>query len=271
VGVEVLWQGRCSDYYVQQKLVERMIELDDVITAAHLKQADKEKSRILFRPENAVNKVMVSGSLFSDQKLPESLKQVNGCDFMVDEIRLFGITFSFVEAHPQVDEPDQGVANKVSIVFTRSHDPDLDGYLVRPVSLQKHHPLAHETQLVLETPRLYLSGHLQSWAGNYLGWINQFYVPKMEYWIGKQRISKSIHKSRPSLAGSLEKIAFTSLVKDLGYEMPEKEWGIVSEVVQTQIRNNVARGSGVMLAPLWEGPAYHQLVGRVMAYQGYDG
>lgn len=67
MGVEVLWQGRCSDYYVQQKLVERMIELDDVITAAHLKQADKEKSRILFRPENAVNKVMVSGSLFSDQ------------------------------------------------------------------------------------------------------------------------------------------------------------------------------------------------------------
>ncbi len=23
--------------------------------------------------------------------------------------------------------------------------------------------------------------------------------------------------------------------------------------------------------PLWEGPASHQLVGRVMAYQGYDG
>jgi|YNPNPStandDraft_1061719.scaffolds.fasta_scaffold64304_2 hypothetical protein len=43
--------------------------------------------------------------------------------------------------------------------------------------------------------------------------------------------------------------------------------GLLIPHVVIRVRDLIIKGSN----PLWEGPASHQLVGRVMAYQGDDG
>ena len=43
--------------------------------------------------------------------------------------------------------------------------------------------------------------------------------------------------------------------------------GLLIPHVLTRVRDLLSKRSN----PLWEGPAAHQLVGRVMAYQGDDG
>jgi len=183
-SVEVFWKGRCVDHQMQQDLCEHLIKLSELSDQKYEEYFGKQMHAVLFDPNERETKYLISGSLFSENESLAHLQKVDNGVFLTQDIGLFGVEFSLYD--PRCDRYPFGVSysNRLSIVFTRSQVPELDGRLIQTYSVNKQHRLSELSELALDNPRLDLRYYLEEWMALFLGWVKHFYLPDMYYWLG---------------------------------------------------------------------------------------
>lgn len=205
-GVEVLWQGCCCDHQTQRQLVEKVIQLGKLSKETHLES-------YLFDGETSYDNVLFSTTVFEGERCPKGLRRLDDAVYLAEKVRFYGAEIQIITPAYQETKSRHQSNDKLSFVFVRSQNPELDGRLVCPKRKNPHHPLYNEGDWVLESPSIDLGGLSQEWMADFLGWVRRYYVPGMRYWVGMQECThEASPKVQPQHFGELE-VQFEELAR----------------------------------------------------------
>jgi len=88
-----------------------------------------------------------------------------------------------------------GTNGRLSFVFTRSGEPELDGLLVQTFPVNSQHVLSGLCSQVLDTPALKVRDYQAVWLRGLLGWVKHYFIPNLNYWIPGDASWESLYQS----------------------------------------------------------------------------
>lgn len=181
-SVEVVWKGRCVNRQDQQALCEQLLQLSEISNRKFNAYFKEQVNNICFNEEEAVNKYLITSSVFNKELPKGRVKEVEKGIYLTEDVSLFGLEFPLYDPRNYTPPFGLGTGNRMSFVFTRSENTALDGWLVQAYSVNDQHRLGAMAQTVLTSPTLDLRYYLENWIGKFLGWVKHFYVPDLYYW-----------------------------------------------------------------------------------------
>lgn len=182
-SVEAIWKGRCVDRQVQMDLCEHIAKLSEVSNRKFKDYFGIQVNSTLFNVAERESNYLTYEGFFRESKPSAHLEKVENGVQLAKGIGLFGIEFPLYDPRNYTQPFALGDCNRMSFVFTRSQDPELDGHLVQALSINQQHCLSDMAELLLVHPTLHLRYYLQSWTGKLLGWVKHFYMPDLYYWL----------------------------------------------------------------------------------------
>lgn len=231
-SVEVVWKGRCVDRQDQQALCEHLLRLSEISNRKFYELFGEQVHTIFFNEPGEEIRYLVSSSVFGNEAPPARIKQVDKGIYLGEGMTLYGVEFTLYDPRNFTPPFALGTGNRISFVFTRSDEPELDGLLVQARPVNKQHLLSGFSQMVLVNPVLDLRYYLEGWMGQFLGWVKHFYVPNLYYWlygdysgydiyrgkIGKDRITANERFNQLLESFSEEADSFTEYIVSLHQE-----------------------------------------------------
>jgi len=126
---------------------------------------------------------LIFSGIFGGNNPPESIEKVGNGVFLGRKLGLYGLDFPLYDPRNYTAPFALGESNRISFVFIRSQDPELDGLLVQAFSVNQQHSLSSVSSTVLGVTVLDLRYYLEQWTSKFLGWVKHFYMPNLHYWL----------------------------------------------------------------------------------------
>ncbi len=182
-SVDATWSGRLRDRQLQQDLCEHVSKLSDISNHKFEEYFGMTVYSTLFTStEVGINYLGFNGTFGSNVE-SENLVDLGDSLYLVKGLGLFGVDFPLYDPRNFTSMFPLRFSNQMSFVFTRSEDPDLDGFLVRPKSTDQWYEKLPVDGILLTTPMLDLRYYLETWTSTFLGWVKHFYMPDLYYWL----------------------------------------------------------------------------------------
>ena len=200
--VETVWKGRCVSHKVQQELCEKIILLENISNEMYQLYYREQVTSILYNGKDACDQVLLAGALFDNELEPSMIREIGKNIYLGEEIMLFGLEFPFYVPTFYFRSCPPGSGNRMSFVFLRCENPELNGRLVAPYTLNPQHPLNGVSHIILDNPKLDLPRCMENWMIRLLGWIKRFYITNLFYCINSDK-PKNTEFNRNSINNSL--------------------------------------------------------------------
>jgi hypothetical protein len=187
--VLVTWSGRCPDAASREALCGCLEQL------AAISQSLYDSPPPIKKFDAAIEgTILMSGSVFGS---PPQGAGVNpaGEDpagenlFSIEGASLFGIEFLLFDPRSTIPQvfPSEG---RVSFVFLRHENPELDGLVVQVEDRQRCQLYLSDdikrADWYLKLPEIDLPYYLELSMNDLLGWVKHFYIPSLHFWAWRE-------------------------------------------------------------------------------------
>ena len=208
--VDAVWNGQCADRKIQQELCEQLLRVSELSRQKSSLILGEPSTPVLYDDPDQEAEYLVCESVFSDRVPTTKLKKVENGIYLATKLGLYGVELPLFD--PQVSTPpfSMGTNDRMSFVFTRSHEPELDGLLVQTFPVNNQHVLSELCSQVLDTPALGVRVDRVFWISELLGWVKRFFIPNLNYWIQsdylKDNLSQDIERGQQNQDQTLSKL-----------------------------------------------------------------
>lgn len=235
-SVVAVWEGQCARHQVQEQFCTEINKLALCSHKLYEEYFKKKIDPIIYDGEKVYKKVLLCRDLFYMRAIPTSLKMLKEDGDFKDEITmfspsgrissvghyediylkeqvaLFGVDFLLFD--PRMHNYPFGLSNshETSFVFMRCEDPDLNGRLVLPKSINPEGPLHGFGEKLLHNPTMDLRYYLKGWTRQFLGWVKHFYILDLYYWIWSDNPGDYDYQEFPSDDREAAKSQFSLLL-----------------------------------------------------------
>jgi len=181
--VDAVWNGQCADRKIQQELCEQLLRVSELSRQKSSLILGEPSTPVLYDDPDQEAEYLVCESVFSDRVPTTKLKKVENGIYLATKLGLYGVELPLFD--PQVSTPpfSMGTNDRMSFVFTRSCEPELDGLLVQAFPVSSQHTLSELCSQVLDIPALEVRNNQAALAKGLLGWVKHFFIPDLNYWI----------------------------------------------------------------------------------------
>ena len=182
-SVEATWNGKCTNRQVQKDLCQKLLRLSEVSVGKHQEFFSINVQPTIYGEPGGEEDYLISPGIFGGNKPPEKIEKVESGVYLGRRIGLYGLDFPLYDPRNYTAPFALCESNRISFVFIRSQDPELDGLLVQAFSVNQQHSLSSVASTVLGVPVLDLRYYLLDWTSKFLGWVKHFFVPDLFYWL----------------------------------------------------------------------------------------
>ena len=197
-SVEATWSGKCTNRQVQKDLCQKLLRLSEVSVGKYQEFFGINMQPTIYGEPGGEEDYLISPGIFGGNKPSEKIEKVESCVYLGRKIGLYGLDFPLYDLRNYTAPFALCESNRISFVFIRSQDPELDGLLVQAFSVNQQHSLSSVASTVLGVPVLDLRYYLEQWTGNFLGWAKHFYVPDLYYWLYGDSTNYGLYKELES-------------------------------------------------------------------------
>ncbi len=208
--VDAVWNGQCADRKIQQELCKQLLRLSEVSSQKYKSFFGKPSNPILYDDLDQDAEYLVCESVFTGDVPTSKVKKSENGIYLARKLGLYGVEFPLYD--PGFLNPPffMGTNDRMSFVFTRSCEPELDGLLVQTFPVNNQHVLSELCSQVLDTPALGVRVDRVFWISELLGWVKRFFIPNLNYWIQsdylKDNLSQDIERGQQNQDQTLSKL-----------------------------------------------------------------
>lgn len=182
-SVEVTWSGKCTNRQNQKDLCQKLLRLSEISIGKYQEYFGLNVQPTIYSEPEGEEDYLISPEIFGGNKPPENIEKVESGVYIGKKIGLYGLDLPLYDPRNYTAPFALGESNRISFVFIRSQDPELDGLLVQAFSVNQQHSLSSVATTVLVVPVLDLRYYLLDWTSKFLGWVKHFYMPNLCYWL----------------------------------------------------------------------------------------
>lgn len=182
-SLEATWSGKCKNRQSQKDLCQKLLRLSEISTGKYREYFGLNVQPTIYSEPEGEGDYLISPEIFGGNKPPENIEKVESGVYLGKKIGLYGLDLPLYDPRNYTAPFALGESNRISFVFIRSQDPELDGLLVQAFSVNQQHSLRSVASTVLGVPVLDLRYYLLDWTSKFLGWVKHFYVPELNYWL----------------------------------------------------------------------------------------
>ena len=192
--VDAVWNGQCADRKIQQELCEQLLRVSDLSSQKFKSFFGKPSNPVLYDDPDQEAEYLVCESVFTGRVPTSKLNKVDNGIYLAKKLSLYGVEFPLFD--PRFLNPPffMGTNDRMSFVFTRSCEPELDGLLAQTFPVNNQHVLCGLCSQVLDTPALGVRDGRVAWMSELLGWVKHFFIPNLNYWIPGENSRDSQHQ-----------------------------------------------------------------------------
>lgn len=212
-SVEATWSGKCTNRQSQKDLCQKLLRLSEISIGKYQEYFGINVQPTIYGEPGGEEDYLISPGIFGGNKPPEKIEKVESGVYLGRKIGLYGLDFPLYDPRNYTAPFALCESNRISFVFIRSQDPELDGLLVQAFSVNQQHSLSSVASTVLGVPVLDLRYYLEQWTGKFLGWVKHFYVPDLYYWLYGDLTNYNLYKGLESTR-KLDESYFEGLLAD---------------------------------------------------------
>ena len=212
-SVEATWNGKCTNRQIQKDFCQKLLRLSEVSVGKYQEFFGIKVQPTIYGEPGGEEDYLISPGIFGGNKPPEKIEKVESGVYLGRRIGLYGLDFPLYDPRNYTAPFALCESNRISFVFIRSQDPELDGLLVQTFSVNQQHSLSSVASTVLGVPVLDLRYYLEQWTGKFLGWVKHFYVPDLYYWLSGDLTNYNLYKGLESTR-KLDESYFEGLLAD---------------------------------------------------------
>ena len=208
--VDAVWNGQCADRKIQQELCKQLLRLSEVSSQKYKSFFGKPSNPILYDDPDQDAEYLVCESVFTGDVPTSKVKKSENGIYLARKLGLYGVEFPLYD--PGFLNPPffMGTNDRMSFVFTRSCEPELDGLLVQTFQVNNQHVLSRLCSQVLDTPALGVRDYRAVWMSKLLGWVKRFFIPNLTYWIpgeySRDKLIQDVEREQQSQDWFFEKL-----------------------------------------------------------------
>lgn len=212
-SVEATWNGKCTNRQIQKDLCQKLLRLSEVSVGKYQEFFGINVQPTIYGEPEGEEDYLISPGIFGGNRPPEKIEEIESGVYLGKKIGLHGLDLPLYDPRNYTAPFALCESNRISFVFIRSQDPELDGLLVQAFSVNQQHSLSSVASTVLGVPVLDLRYYLEQWTGNFLGWVKHFYVPDLYYWLYGDSTNYNLYKELESTR-KLDESYFEGLLAD---------------------------------------------------------
>lgn len=197
-SVEATWSGKCTNRQNQKDLCQQLLRLSEMSIGKYQEFFCINVQPTIFSEPKGEGDYLISSEIFGGNKPPKKIEKVESGVYLGKKIGLYGLDLPLYDPRNYTAPFALGESNRISFVFIRSEDPEVDGLLVQAFSVNQQNSLSSVASTVLGVPVLDLRYYLLDWTSKFLGWVKHFYVPGLYYWLYGESIYYGLYKELES-------------------------------------------------------------------------